>query len=81
MGDWYSGCENVQNDAPKCLRTDDVRPVGDSGPAFALIGQPAWGVHLAPRNEITNSQGVEEFDEHLLAVDALWEASLPDFDR
>jgi hypothetical protein len=38
-------------------------------------------VRLAPRNEISNSQGIEEFDEHLLAVDAVWEASLPDLDR
>ena len=38
-------------------------------------------LRLAPRNEITSSQGVEEFDEHLLAVDAVWEASLSDFDR
>ena len=28
------------------------------------------GGSLAPRNEIANGQGVEEFDEHLLGVDA-----------
>ena len=31
---------------------------------------PVRGGSLAPRNEITNGQGVEEFDEHLLGVDA-----------
>src|SRR6478736_5531736 len=45
------------------------------------VSQRAGIVHLAPRNEIANRQGVEEFDEHLLAVDAVWEAGLPDFDR
>ena len=38
-------------------------------------------MHLSPRNEFAISQGVEEFDEHLLGVDAVWEAGLPDFDR
>src|ERR1700722_4924273 len=35
---------------------------------------------LAPRNQIADSQGVEQLDEHLLAVDAVREAGPPDLD-